>query len=190
MGGAGPIGLLLAALLKARGLRVLLTEVSEARKAKARDTGVAEEVLDPREGSVADRVRELTGGRGCRRLLRVLQRAAGARHARRRREAGAGVVVNVSIWGHRAELDIQSLVLKEVDLRGTIGYAGDHPATIRLVQEGKVDLEPFITHRIGLDELVEVGYDTLLHRTETAVKILVSPTSPPVIMGFPSTFPV
>ena len=86
-----------------------------------------------------------------------------------------GVVVNVSIWGHRAELDIQRLVLKEVDLRGTIGYAGDHPATIRLVQEGRVDLAPFITHRIGLDELVDVGYDTLLHRTEEAVKILVSP---------------
>ncbi|PWJ55337.1 hypothetical protein SAMN06264364_1035 [Quadrisphaera granulorum] len=57
------------------------------------------------------------------------------------------------------------------------GYAGDHPATIRLAQEGKVDLAPFITHRIGLDELVDVGYDTLLHRTETAVKILVSPTA-------------
>jgi len=175
VGGAGPIGLLLAALLEAEGLRVLLTEVSEARKAKARDTGVAEEVLDPRDGSVADRVRELTGGRGadvcfeCSSVQPVLDTLLDAVRP-------GGVVVNVSIWGHRAELDIQSLVLKEVDLRGTIGYAGDHPATIRLVQEGKVDLAPFITHRIGLDELVEVGYDTLLHRTETAVKILVSPT--------------
>ena len=51
-------------------------------------------------------------------------------------------MVNVSIWGHPATVDMQKLVLKEIDLRGTIAYAGDHPAVIKLVQEGKVDLSP------------------------------------------------
>lgn len=71
------------------------------------------------------------------------------------------VVVNVSSWGAPATVDMQKLVLKEIDLRGTIAYVRDHPAVIRVVQEGKVTLKPFITGRIALEDLVEQGFDTL-----------------------------
>ncbi|MCZ2838108.1 2,3-butanediol dehydrogenase [Modestobacter sp. VKM Ac-2985] len=174
VGGAGPIGLLLAALLTAEGLTVVVTEVSAARKAKAVETGVAAHVLDPTEGDVATRVRELTGGRGadvafeCTSVDAVLDTLLDAVRP-------GGVVVNVSIWGHPASVDMQKLVLKEIDLRGTIAYAGDHPATIELVRSGKVDLAPFITARIALEDLVAEGLDALVHRKDTQVKILVHP---------------
>lgn len=87
----------------------------------------------------------------------------------------AGVVVNVSIWGRPATVDMQKIVLKEIDLRGTIAYKGDHAAAIRLVQDGKVDLKPFITGRIALDDLVDKGFDTLINHNDTAVKIIVHP---------------
>lgn len=80
------------------------------------------------------------------------------------------VVVNVSIWGAPATVDMQKLVLKEIDLRGTNAYVRDHPAVIKLVQEGKVDLKPFITGRIALEDLVEQGFDTLINNKDTAVK--------------------
>ena len=70
---------------------------------------------------------------------------------------------------------MQALVLKEIDLRGTIAYCNDHPATIKLVQEGKVDLAPFITGRIALDDLIDQGIDTLINHNDTAVKIIVHP---------------
>ena len=85
------------------------------------------------------------------------------------------VVVNVSIWGAPATVDMQKLVLKEIDLRGTIAYVRDHPAVIKMVQEGKVDLKPFITGRIALEDLVEQGFDTLINHKDTAVKVLVHP---------------
>ena len=44
------------------------------------------------------------------------------------------------------------------------------------MQAGKVNLKPFITGRIGLDDLVDKGFDTLINRNDTAVKILVSPS--------------
>ena len=87
-----------------------------------------------------------------------------------------GVLVVVSIWGKRADFDMHKLVMKEIDLRGTIAYVNSHPATIALVESGKIDLKPFITGKIGLEGLVEEGFDTLINRTETAVKILVSPS--------------
>ena len=174
IGGAGPIGLLLAAVLKAEGLTVIMSELSEARKEKARSTGVADHVLDPSEVDVAATVRELTGGVGadvgfeCSSVNAVLDTLLDAVRP-------AGVVVNVSIWGHPATVDMQKLVLKEIDLRGTIAYANDHPATIALVQQGKVDLAPFITAKIALDDLVAQGIDVLTHHNETQVKILVHP---------------
>ncbi|MGV2950783.1 2,3-butanediol dehydrogenase [Glutamicibacter sp. AGC46] len=174
VGGAGPIGLLTAAVLKAKGLTVYISELSEARKAKARETGIADGIFDPREGDVAERVREATGGRGadtgfeCSSVPVVLDMLLDA-------VAPGGVIVNVSIWGHKPQVDMPKLVLKEIDLRGTIGYANDHPDTIALVQSGKLDLAPFITGRIGLDELVSEGFDQLINNNEEHVKIIVDP---------------
>ncbi|MEO7751998.1 MAG: 2,3-butanediol dehydrogenase [Terracoccus sp.] len=174
VGGAGPIGLLLSAVLKAEGLTVIVSELSELRKARARSTGVADHVLDPSIEDVAARVLEITEGRGadvcfeCSSVNAVLDQLLVA-------VKPGGVVVNVSIWSHPASIDMQALVLKEIDLRGTIAYAGDHPATIRLVQDGKIDLAPFITARIPLERLVEDGFRTLIEHKESAVKILVHP---------------
>jgi (R,R)-butanediol dehydrogenase/meso-butanediol dehydrogenase/diacetyl reductase len=67
------------------------------------------------------------------------------------------------------------LTTQEIDLRGTIAYAGDHPATIELVRSGEVDLAPFITARIPLEDLVQEGFETLIHHNDTQVKILVHP---------------
>lgn len=174
VGGAGPIGLLTAAVLKAKGLTVYISELSEARKAKALETGVADAVFDPREGDVASQVRELTNGQGadvgfeCSSVPAVLDMLLDAVRP-------GAVIVNVSIWGHKPAVDMPKLVLKEVDLRGTIGYANDHPDTIALVQSGKLDLSRFITGRIGLDGLVSEGFDQLINNNEAHVKIIVNP---------------
>ncbi|MCT2184741.1 2,3-butanediol dehydrogenase, partial [Brevibacterium casei] len=174
VGGAGPIGLLTAAVLKATGLTVYISELSEARKSMAESTGVADAVLDPRDGNVAVKVRELTGGRGadvgfeCSSVPVVLDTILDAVRP-------GAVVVNVSIWGHKPEVDMPKVVLKEIDLRGTIGYAGDHPATIELVQSGKIKVSDFITGRIGLDELITGGFDELINNNEENVKIIVNP---------------
>ncbi len=174
VGGAGPIGLLLAAVLKAEGLTVIISEVAQARKEKARTTKVADHVIDPLEEDLLIRVNELTDGRGadvcfeCTSVNLVLDQLIDAVRP-------AGVIVNVSIWGAPATIDMQKIVLKEIDLRGTIAYVRDHPAVIKLVQEGKIDLEPFITDRIDLDDLVAGGLQNLIDHKDTEVKILVHP---------------
>lgn len=174
IGGAGPIGLLTAAVLKAKGVTVYISELSEARKEKARSSGVADEVLDPREVDVAERIRELTGGRGadvgfeCSSVPVVLDMLVDAMRP-------DAVIVNVSIWGHKPEVDMPNIVLKEIDLRGSIAYAGVHPQSIELARSGQVELGQFITARIGLDDLVSEGYDQLINHNENHVKIIVDP---------------
>ncbi|MET3935780.1 (R,R)-butanediol dehydrogenase/meso-butanediol dehydrogenase/diacetyl reductase [Arthrobacter sp. OAP107] len=174
VGGAGPIGLLTAAVLKGLGITTVVTELSAARKEKAVSSGVADHVLDPTEQDVKAGVLELTNHRGaeaafeCAGVNAVLDTMLDV-------VKPAGVVVNVSIWGRPATVDMQKVVLKEIDLRGTIAYKGNHAAAIQLVQDGKVDLKPFITGRIALEDLIDKGFDTLINHNDTAVKIIVHP---------------
>lgn len=170
--GAGPIGLLTAAVLKAEGITVAISEPSELRRKKALDTGVAAYVFDPMETDVVAEVKKLTGGTGadvgfeCTSVQPALDTLFDAIKP-------TGVIVVESIWGHPASLNMQKLVLKEIDLRGTIAYVNSHPETIKLVKEGKVNLKPFITGKIALQHLIDEGFETLIKRNETAVKILV-----------------
>ena len=174
VGGAGPIGLLLSAILKAKGLNVIVTELSTARKDKARASGVADHILDPTQVDVVAEVMKITGGKGadvafeCTSVNKVLDTLIAA-------IAPGGVLVIVSIWSHPASVDVFNVVMKELDVRGTIAYCNDHQETIKLVESGKIDLAPFITQRIELDDLIVQGFDRLIHNNESAVKIVVRP---------------
>ena len=86
-----------------------------------------------------------------------------------------GTCVNVAIWGHDAQVAMNDLVFKEVSLLGSLAYCDDHPATIALIQERKVDPYQFITGRIGLGDIVEQGFRELIDNKEENVKILVHP---------------
>ena len=175
VGGAGPIGLLTAAVLKAQGVTVAISELSPLRREKALEARVADYALDPSQVDVVEEVRKISDGKGadvafeCSSVQAVLDTLMDALRP-------TGVLVVVSIWGKRSDFDIHKLVMKEIDMRGTIAYVNSHPATIELVESGKIDLSPFITGKIGLEGLVDEGFDTLINRNETAVKILVSPS--------------
>jgi (R,R)-butanediol dehydrogenase / meso-butanediol dehydrogenase / diacetyl reductase len=172
--GAGPIGLVTAAALKAAGAgQVIVVEPAAARKAKAPTAG-ADTVLDPTETDVPEAIRDLTGGAGadvafeCAGIDRVLASAIGSVRP-------GGTVVNVAIWGHEASVAVNELVFSEVNLVGSLAYCGDHADTIALLRDGKVAAEQFITGRIGLEDLVKGGFRELIDNKEENVKILVSP---------------
>jgi (R,R)-butanediol dehydrogenase/meso-butanediol dehydrogenase/diacetyl reductase len=171
--GAGPIGLVTTAALKAAGAgRVIVVEPAAARKAKATGAG-ADEVLDPTGTDVPDAIRDLTAGGAdvafeCAGVDAVLAAAIGSVRP-------GGTVVNVAIWGHVPQVAMNDLVLSEVTVVGSLAYCGDHADTIALLRDGKVDAEQFITGRIGLADLVDGGFRELIDNKEENVKILVSP---------------
>ena len=172
--GAGPIGLVTAASLKAVGAgQVIVVEPAAARKEKASLAG-ADVVLDPTAQDVPEAVRDLTGGAGgdvafeCAGIDAVLATAI-------RSVRPGGTVVNVAIWGHEASVQMNDLVLSEVNVIGSLAYCNDHTDTIKLLSDGKVAAEQFITGRIGIDGLVDKGFSELINNKEENVKILVSP---------------
>jgi (R,R)-butanediol dehydrogenase/meso-butanediol dehydrogenase/diacetyl reductase len=86
-----------------------------------------------------------------------------------------GTCVNVSIWGHPATFDVNSLVFSEISLIGSLAYANRHEEVIELIRSGTVDVDQFITGRIGLDDIVDQGFRELIDHKESNVKILVHP---------------
>ncbi|MEV0698355.1 2,3-butanediol dehydrogenase [Saccharopolyspora sp. NPDC050389] len=172
--GAGPIGLVTTAALRAAGVeRVIAVEPADVRKAKAHVAG-AEHVLDPSTVDVTAAVLELTEGRGADVTFECAGIDAVLKSAIRSTRVG-GTCVNVAIWGHEAAVAMNDLVFGEINLIGSLAYAGDHPATIEMIASGKVDPFQFITGRIGLDEIVPKGFDELVGNKEANVKILVRP---------------
>ncbi|MBP3223613.1 MAG: 2,3-butanediol dehydrogenase [Actinomycetaceae bacterium] len=172
--GGGPIGQLVCAVLKAKGVRTFISEPSPLRRQKAVDAGNVVDAFNPMEIDVPEKMRELTGGAGADVCFEVTSVQAGidtCLDAVRTQ----GTVVNVSIWSKPASIDMHKIVMKECYLTGIIAYVNNHPETIALVESGKVDLKPFITKKIALENLIDDGFDTLINHNETAVKILIDP---------------
>ena len=174
VGGAGPIGLLVAAVLKAKGLTTIVSEMSTARREKALSSGVADAVVDPANEDLRTVVDERTGGAGA----DVAFDAAGvpAVVAQLLGVLGPGGRLEVvAIHTKPVALDITSqLTMQDRVLGASIGYANDHAEAIELVRSGKVDLAPFVTSRILVDDLVEKGIERLMSHKDEEVKILVS----------------
>jgi len=174
--GAGPIGLVTTAALRAAGVEeIIVVEPADVRKAKAPGAG-ADHIIDPTQVEVVAAVHELTKGRGadvsfeCAGIDQVLRSAIQSTRV-------GGTCVNVAIWGHEASVAMNDLVFREVNLLGSLAYANDHPATIEMIASGKVDPYQFITGRIDLDDIVKLGFEELIENKEENVKILVRPTT-------------
>lgn len=172
--GAGPIGLVTTAALRASGVdQIIVVEPADVRKAMAPGAG-ADHVIDPTQTDVVAEVAELTMGRGadvsfeCAGIDAVLKSAILSTRV-------GGTCVNVAIWGHEASVAMNDLVFREVNVLGSLAYANDHPATIAMIASGKVDPFQFITGRIELDDIVMSGFEELIKNKEENVKILVRP---------------
>lgn len=172
--GAGPIGLVTTSVLRAVGVeQVLVVEPADVRKEKAKVAG-ADAIIDPAVGDTLEQILEATGGRGADVSFECAGIDAVLRTAIQGTRVG-GTCVNVAIWGHEASVAMNDLVFREVNLLGSLAYANDHPATIGLIADGKVDPFQFITGRIALDDIVAKGFDELIDNKEENVKVLVRP---------------
>ncbi|WEV73532.1 2,3-butanediol dehydrogenase [Bifidobacterium sp. ESL0798] len=173
VGGAGPIGLLIGTVLKAKGVRVIMSELSNVRKEKALSSGAADIVVDPSKEDLGKRVHKETDGNGADIAFDaagseiVVHQLLSALHPEGRLEI-------VALHAKPVTLDVLSeLILPEKLVGASIGYAHDHEEVIKLVHDKHIDLSQFITDRIKVDDIVEKGFKALRNDAEHHVKIIV-----------------
>ncbi|KAJ6133850.1 hypothetical protein N7523_000172 [Penicillium sp. IBT 18751x] len=171
--GGGPIGIGVVQVLKLQGARnIMVAELMENRQRLCRDYG-ASHIFDPREGDVAQRVRDITGGVGA----DVIFDAAGVEKALVSAIPACrvhGTIVNIAVWEKPPSIPVNQLMYNEIRYMGAALY--DEQSfldTIRAVNYGQLKPEGMITSCITLDEVVEKGFKALLEHRDEHCKILV-----------------
>ena len=173
--GAGTIGLATIESLKAMGAaKVIVVQRKSVRQEYALNSG-ADVLIDPADGDVPEAIKAATGGYGadiafeCTGAEACLHQLLSGVHA-------GGTVVITSIWEKPVTLDLNEVCIPEKKVVGSICYCGDDfDDVIRLMSEGKIPANGFITKKIALDDLVSEGFETLTGpEKKKQVKILVS----------------
>ena len=85
-----------------------------------------------------------------------------------------GTVANVGVHGAPVELKLQDLWIKDVAITTGLVSATTTPMLLKLVAQGKLAPEVFVSHRFTLDNIVE-AYDTFGRAAETkALKVAIT----------------
>ena len=157
--GAGPIGLMFVALLAAAGATVVAVEPSPERAALAERLG-AEAVVRPGEpiGEPVDVVVDAVGSQ----LQAALDVVA----------PGGRILLFGVDTEARTEIAQERITRGELTIVGSFVGQDVFPDAIRLLEQGRMDFEALVSHRIGLDEL-PAAVDEL--RAGRAVKVEVEP---------------
>lgn len=153
--GAGTIGSLVARLCQHAGVQELMVTdvkdynlgfVASLGPCKAVNAGVTDTVeagLEITDGEGFDAVVLTSGSRG--------SFTEAVRLCKPR-----GTVVAVALYPGEIPFDANLLVTREVTAQGCLTYTSDDfEGVVKLVNRGEIDLKPFITERVGLEEAPE-----------------------------------
>ena len=169
--GAGPIGLSAVEFAKLSGARVIVIDRVAARLAFVRERmGVADTLLATGAASDLDAVRELTDGRFCEVVVDATGSNASMGEALAYCAFG-GRLVFVGITQaevsfphapvmHRRELSI---------LASRNALSGDFTRIIGLIEAGRINTAPWITHRIPFADAIRI-FPTLIEPTSGVIK--------------------
>jgi len=169
--GPGPIGLIAVQLCKALGAeRVILTGTRDERLAVGSRLG-ADHVINVRKENLAERVRELTGGKGADSVLECAGGPTSMQEALENVKRGGRIGV-VAWYTGPVTMDMNLAVRSNVRIYAARGEGGMNSGrSLTLMSQGKIVADPIITHHFKLDEVHE-AFRTYMERLGNALKVI------------------
>jgi threonine dehydrogenase-like Zn-dependent dehydrogenase len=177
----GPIGLCATMGAKLRGASMVVGVDPLASRRQVAERFGASLTLDPTKVDVVSRLRELTGGRGVDVAIEALGRQETFEWALRSIRPG-GVLSSLGVYSGKLVAPYEALYagLGNQQIVTTLCPGGKERMRrlISLVAEQRVDLTPLITHRFGLDDMLE-AYQLFSRQGDGVLKVALYPAGIP-----------
>ena len=173
--GQGPVGLMLTQTAIVAGARVIGLDFLDARLDIAREFG-ASAVFNPQKDDVVDGIAKMTEGRGV--DLAIVAAAnpdavGGAQRITRR--GGRVMLFAQTVPGEMIPVDVGAVCMEEKKLIGSYSASVElQDKTAELVFSGKINVKRLISHRLGLEHLLE-GISLASNPSANSLKVVIQP---------------
>jgi L-iditol 2-dehydrogenase len=170
--GPGPIGLIAVQLCKALGAeRVILSGTRDSRLEIGKQHG-ADFTINVRNENLADRVREITQGKGADSVLECAGGPTSMQEALENVKRGGRIGV-VAWYTGPVQIDMNLAVRSNVRIYAARGEGGMNCGrSLALMSAGKIAADPIITHHFTLDQIHE-AFRTYVERIDNALKVVI-----------------
>ncbi|WP_291381143.1 zinc-dependent alcohol dehydrogenase family protein [Demequina sp.] len=171
--GAGPVGLAVIATAGLYGAaQIISIDLDPSRLALAQEVG-ATAGINSGDDDWKEQVLALTDGYGVDVAVEAVGIPATFDMCTRLVRPG-GSVANVGVHGKSVELELDRLWIQNIAISMGLVNTTSLGMLLKLVAQGKLPVDKFITHRFALNELMS-AYDTFGNAAETkALKVLIS----------------
>ena len=170
--GAGPIGNLVAQVVRCRGAKnILITDLSDFRLDIAKKCGI-ENTSNAGKESLADAAKRVFGEEG----FDVAFEAAGAEAtmdaAVQNIEKG-GIIVVLGVFGEKPRIDMSIVGDREQSIIGTLMYKHeDYVRAVELIASGEVITEPLVTKHFAFEQYSD-AYKFIDEQGDKTLKVMI-----------------
>lgn len=170
--GAGTIGNLIAQFAKARGAkRVVITDVSDLRLAKARECGI-EYTVNVAKRNLGEALNEIFGDEGFSVGFEVAGVEVSVRSLMELIEKGGDVII-VGVHAKDPAISMFYLGEHELNLIGSMMYRHeDYLKAVEEIEAGRIVLQPLISNRFPFEQYDE-AYKFIDANRETCMKVMI-----------------
>jgi L-iditol 2-dehydrogenase len=172
--GAGPIGNLVAQTVKAEGAEsVIIVDINQFRLEKALECGI-DYAVNPTKSKIESEINNRFGPYEkadlifeCAGALPTIESAINV--ARK----GSSIIA-VGVFGEKVPVDMALVNDAELTIIGTARYViEDFRHAIQLVQDGRVNLNPLVTHRFDFQDYLK-AYQQIENSGDETMKVIIS----------------
>ncbi|MEP2978383.1 MAG: L-idonate 5-dehydrogenase [Lentilitoribacter sp.] len=149
--GSGPIGTLSVLAARAAGAaEIVVTDLEDQALSYASKVGANKTINMITQASELDAYKE---GKGYFDVLFECSGAAPALAAGISVMRPRGIVMQLGLGGDMS-IPMQALTAKELDLRGSFRFHEEFAMSVKLMQQGQIDVKPLISHTVKLDDAI------------------------------------
>jgi len=152
--GCGGVGINVVQTAVAAGGSVIAVDIIDKKLEVAKKLG-AKHTINPtgkEDKALLKEIRSLTGG-GADIAIEAIGNPKTIELGPATVKAG-GVHCQVGYTHHNVNVNAGRLMFREIEIKGSLGCRPvDYPKIIEMVRTGKIQLDPVVTHRFGLDEI-------------------------------------